>query len=136
MKKFLLVCIMALLCTTGCSSSEETNIEIRSFSEFSEDLTEELLKENIVHQENVLEYGYSSDITFVPISYQHINDGTRSGLDILQYVNLDTGVMYVYTEKYQRGYATTWCELRNPDGTLMIYEDLKALREQYDWREN
>lgn len=135
MKKLLPICIIFMLCVCGCTFSEETDADGRSLNEFSEDLANDILGENIPDQESVSTYKYSGDITFVPISYQHIDDGT-TGLDILQYVNLDTGVMYVYTEKYKRGYATTLCELRHPDGTLMVYEDLETLREKYNWNEN
>lgn len=115
MKKLLIICIGILLCTTGCSLSEEQ------------------LDGVVRTQDNITSYEYVGTTTFVPVSYQCIKDGTFNGLTIIQYVNLDNGVMYVYTEKYNEGYATTWCELKNADGTLMVYEKLDELRETYNW---
>lgn len=113
---FICLIIGILLCTTGCGPALET------------EGTETVAPS----QNNIESYIYEGDVIYVPISYQRINDGTN-GLEILQYVNLNTGVMYIYTEKMHAGYGITWCELRNSDGNVVVYKKLDELRAKYNY---
>lgn len=126
MKKLSIICLIIgiLLCITGCDFSV---LEAEASKP-----SEEVIGLYISHN-NIESYKYEGDVIYVPVSYQHIKDGSINGFDIIQYVNLNTGVMYVYTVKHNSGYGTTWCELRNPDGTLVVYEKLDELREKHSW---
>lgn len=131
MKKLSIICLIIgiLLCITGCDFSV---LEAEA-SKPSEEVIGLYFGLDDISHNNIESYTYEGDVIYVPVSYQHIKDGTMYGLDIIHYVNLNTGVMYVYTEKFKSGYGTTWCELRNPDGTLVIYEKLDELREKHSW---
>lgn len=133
MKKILFICIVALFCVAGCGSSSVsyTGVEETKKSELNNDARS--FGSIIPEQRNVSTYGYYGDVKYVAVSHQNIKDGTRFGLHIVEYVNLDNGLMYVYTEKYSNGYGTTWCEIKNPDGSLVVYEHLEELRKAYNW---
>lgn len=77
----------------------------------------------------------TGDVTFVPVSSQHIDDKSVNGIYFYEYVDLSTGVMYVYTSKFRDGYATTWSPLYNSNGTLKVCENLEFLRKVYNWEE-
>ena len=86
-------------------------------------------------QKNINSYELDGNISFVPVSYQYVKDGTTNGLDIVQYVDLSTGVTYVYLEKYKSGYGITMEMLVDEDGNPLIYKDLDQLRSKYNWVE-
>lgn len=93
--------------------------------------------ENVVSpiHDDINTYEYSEDVRYVPITRQHIKDGSINGFDIARYVDLDTGVIYIYTEKYLNGYGTTWEISVNPDGTPVTYAGLEEIRKQYNWEQ-
>ena len=76
-------------------------------------------------------YPYTDNPQFVAVSYQNIYDGTL-GLKLTQYVDLNTGTMYLYTESNDND-STTFTPLINPDGTAVVYDDLETLRNKYHW---
>lgn len=82
-------------------------------------------------QSNLDTYVYEGEIIFVPVTYQHIDDGTMNGLDLIRYVDLNTGVLYLYTEKYYSGYGITWEMLVDEFGNPLKYDNIDALREKY-----
>lgn len=112
MKKILVLITMVAMMSvlTGCG---EIVNEVKDSFDFT--------------QSDINTYTYSGDVQFIPISWQNIDDDTRNGLDITRYVDLETGVIYIYAEK--NGYGSTWEVSVNPDGTPIIYADLEQLRE-------
>ena len=121
--------IMMVVSCTGCSSLliATTNNSYQCAE------SKPTNKTTITQQVGANSYEYSGNVQFILTSYQHIEDGSYNGLDIMTYVDLNTGVMYVCTEKYAYGYGTTWEVLVNADGSPVIYEDLEALREKCNW---
>lgn len=77
----------------------------------------------------------TKSIRFVPIDKYTLKDGSINGMDFVTFVDLENGVMYLYTEKYRSGYGTTWEPIYNKDGTLSVYENLDTLRIKNDWVE-
>lgn len=68
----------------------------------------------------------------VPISQNNVYD-KESTLDFVEYVDLDTGVMYLYIEKFRTSYAIEFQVLLNADGTPCVYENLEELKQKYNW---
>jgi len=64
----------------------------------------------------------SSDVRFVVVDYQHISDGTRSGITIKTLVDVETRVMYVLMEKFQAGYGLSIHPILDVDGSPLIYD--------------
>ena len=117
MKKVsILMVIIAMFLLVGCSTAEINE------NEDTHPITED-----------VTTYIYSGNVWFAPINTQNVYDGTFNGVDITTYVDLNTGVMYVFTSRFHSGYDTTWEMLVNADGTPAVYENLDELRDQYDW---
>jgi hypothetical protein len=88
-----------------------------------------------VDQSDISSYNLEGDIQFVPVSYEKIHDGTINGLEMIKYVDLSEGTVYLYTEKYSSGFGTTWTLLEDKDGNPVLYEDLENLRDKYNWKE-
>lgn len=123
----LIILIFIIFSFTACSKSPTTsqypnttstssNVTLRSIDQTKPDT-----------------YRYTDNPQFVAVTYQHIKDGTTNGLKMIQYVDLNTGTMYLYTEKYLGSYANTFVPLLNPDGTPVVYDDLETLRNKYHW---
>lgn len=127
-KTLLIILLLSLIGLTGCASE-------KSFEKMQEDIKNIENSIGTTTKSDIESYVCTGNVTFVPISYMHIKDSTINGLDILQYVDLDTGVMYVYTEKYGSGYGTTLEVLVDADGNPRVYEDLDTLRTKYNWTE-
>lgn len=70
-------------------------------------------------------YEYTKDNRFEISSQEEIDDGTTNGLTIRVLVDKETGVMYLYTEKFKSGYGTSLTVLVDKDGKPLIYEGNK-----------
>ena len=90
---------------------------------------------NVSHNE-VDTWINESENILVAVEKHIIKDGTKNGMDIVQFVDLDTGVIYVYIEKFSSGYGLDIEPMLNADGTPKIYENLEDLRKEYNYEEN
>ena len=121
MKKsiIMIVTVLTLSSLCGCSSDTENSSEILS------QLTSR-------GTENIDDYSVSKNPTFLPITYEHINDGTINGIDIVEFVHTSDGTVWNSTEKYNNGIASTFTQEFGPDGKPVLYDgDLNALKAKY-----
>lgn len=120
MKKIGIILILSLLFLTGCSV---------------DNLKKDINAKITTVQEDINSYVFYGDTQFVPVSYQRIEDGTRNGLDLIQYVDLKEGTIYLYTEKFCSGYGISLTMLLDSEGKPVLYDDLESLRKEYNWTE-
>jgi hypothetical protein len=100
---FVLLMVLVVISLVGCGSGNEFKVD----------------------QYDVDSYKYSSNGTkarFKIVSYQKINDGTNNGIKFLTFVDTQTKVMYVQTEKFQSGYGLAMQVMVDTNGKPLIYE--------------
>lgn len=77
-------------------------------------------------------YSNSDELNYAPIGYQNITDGGTK-IAVAEFVDLDTGVIYVKVSQFKQGYDISWSPKYNAEGLPVIYEDLEILRKAYDY---
>lgn len=83
-------------------------------------------------QDNIDTYSVSGNPTFLPITYQHVNDGSMNGIAIVEFVHTSDGTVWNSTEKYNNGLTTTFTQEFGPDGKPVLYDgDLNTLKAKY-----
>lgn len=114
MKKFLVLAMLCVSCFsfTACGSSIGTS------------------------HRNVDTWNIPDSSRFVPVDKYSIYDGTTNGMDFVTFVDLENGTMWLYTEKFQSGYGTTFTKLTDEYNNACVYEQLNELRDKYNYRED
>ena len=78
---------------------------------------------------------YEGDGNFVAVGHTFLKDGDIDGMDIVEFVDLDNGNMYIYTSKNSSGFGCTMIpKYADSEGTIQVYEDLEALRELHNYK--
>lgn len=112
MKKFLVLAMLCVSCFsfTACGSSSS------------------------VHNKDITTWGIPDGSRFVPVDKYTIEDGTTNSMDFVTFVDLENGTMWLYTEKFQSGYGTTFTKLTDENNNACIYEQLDELRSEHNYK--
>lgn len=99
------------------------------------DVQDKIENEEKISAYDVSDWEVPDGARVVPVDEYSIGNGRINGAFFVEYVDLETGCMYLYTEHYQCGYGTTFTPLMNPDGSICVYDedDLDDLRDKFDY---
>ena len=111
-----LVIVLSLaFCLAGCAYNSEEMTSIRSTDTST--------------------WVYEGDNSLVAVSHTFIKDGDVNGMDIVEFVDLDNGNMYLYTSKYLGGFGCTMIpKYADSEGNIQVYEDLEVLRKLHNYK--
>lgn len=82
---------------------------------------------------NVDTYIVSGDVSFLPLSYEHIKNGNINGVCITQYVNVNNKTIWVAYSQFQSGYGLSFTQEFDKDGNPVLYDgDIEALKQKFN----
>jgi len=142
MKKLIIFLIGTMIFVTGCGETSSSTVKNELNTNYENNKVIEVIEE--IETEKIFELSddgilmkISGNVRFVPIEKESIYLNYEY-LYMYTIVDLETGIMYLYTEKEvsgveARGFGTTFTMLMNSDGTPCVCEKLNALREFYEY---